>query len=104
MAPKDEDRAAILARRQRFVTAALAGITTSTLATACPCLDVEPPPDETDSETDDETDHATAAEHDGTAGSSGSSGSGGNASSGSSSGGGATGPATTDGSGTASEG
>lgn len=78
MAPKDEDRAAILARRQRFVTAALAGITTSTLATACPCLDVDVPPDETDSDTDDATDDATTAatENDGTAGSGGSESSG----------------------------
>lgn len=36
------DREAILARRQRFVTAALAGLTTSTLATACPCLKAAP--------------------------------------------------------------
>ncbi len=39
------DREAILARRQRFFVAALAGLTTSTLATACrpqPCLRVEP--------------------------------------------------------------
>jgi hypothetical protein len=39
------DREAILARRQRFVVAALAGLTTSTLATACrpqPCLRMVP--------------------------------------------------------------
>ena len=36
------DRAAILARRQRFVTATLAGLTTSALATACPCLKTMP--------------------------------------------------------------
>ncbi|MEM7154207.1 MAG: hypothetical protein AAF799_15285 [Myxococcota bacterium] len=41
--PDDQERrerAAILARRQRFVSAALTGITTSTLATACACLNV----------------------------------------------------------------
>lgn len=37
------DREAILARRRRFVAAALTGLTTSTLATACPCLKVLPP-------------------------------------------------------------
>lgn len=48
----DVDRAAILARRRRFVAAALTGLTTSTLATACPCLKVAPdepippPPDD----------------------------------------------------------
>ncbi len=39
------DREAILARRQRFVVAALAGLTTGTLTTACrpqPCLRVDP--------------------------------------------------------------
>jgi hypothetical protein len=36
------DREAILARRRRFVVAALTGITTSTLATACPCLKIAP--------------------------------------------------------------
>lgn len=39
----DQDREAILARRRRFVTAALTGLTTSTLATACPCLKAMPP-------------------------------------------------------------
>lgn len=38
------DREAILARRQRFVAATLAGLTTSALATACPCLKVAPAP------------------------------------------------------------
>jgi hypothetical protein len=40
------DRAAILARRNRFVTAALsglAGVAGTTLATACPCLDYPAP-------------------------------------------------------------
>jgi hypothetical protein len=50
-APKDDDgparsdREAIMARRQRFVAAALAGLTTSMLPTACrpqPCLRVQP--------------------------------------------------------------
>ena len=36
------DREAILARRRRFVAAALTGLTTSTLATACPCLKIAP--------------------------------------------------------------
>ncbi|MCX4244436.1 hypothetical protein [Paraliomyxa miuraensis] len=36
------DREAILARRRRFVAATLTGLTTSTLATACPCLKVAP--------------------------------------------------------------
>jgi hypothetical protein len=36
------DREAILARRRRFVAAALTGLTTSTLATACPCLKMAP--------------------------------------------------------------
>ena len=55
------ERAAILARRQRFVAAALSGITTSTLATACACLKVatvESPaaaPDAGESEADDLT-------------------------------------------------
>ena len=38
-----EDRETILARRTRFVAAAIAGLTTSTLATACPCLKVAAP-------------------------------------------------------------
>ncbi|MCA9654778.1 MAG: hypothetical protein H6712_30580 [Myxococcales bacterium] len=43
---RDLDREAILARRRRFVAAALTGLTTSTLATACPCLKVaQPDPD-----------------------------------------------------------
>ena len=37
------DREAILARRRRFVAAAITGLTTSTLATACPCLKVDQP-------------------------------------------------------------
>ena len=62
--PDDDERrerAAILARRQRFVAAALSGITTSTLATACACLKVatvESPaaaPDAGESEADDLT-------------------------------------------------
>lgn len=36
------DREAILAPRRRFVAAALTGLTTSTLATACPCLKYAP--------------------------------------------------------------
>jgi hypothetical protein len=45
------DREAILARRRRFVVAALTGITTSTLATACPCLKIDTgPPPEPDSD------------------------------------------------------
>lgn len=44
------DREAILARRRRFVVAALTGITTSTLATACPCLKVDPGPPEPESD------------------------------------------------------
>ncbi len=58
------DRDAILARRRRFVAAALGGLTTSTLATACPCLDVAgpmPPETETEGETQGETDNATGA-------------------------------------------
>jgi len=43
------DREAILARRRRFIAATLTGLTTSTLATACPCLKMAPshppPPD-----------------------------------------------------------
>ena len=52
------DREAILARRRRFVSTALTGITTSTLATACPCLDVVAPPSEPQepaAEADDKT-------------------------------------------------
>lgn len=47
-APEDEDprarvdREAIMARRRRWVAATLTGLTTSTLATACPCLKVAP--------------------------------------------------------------
>ena len=61
--PKDDDRAAILARRNHFISRALDGIdslrgdanertkrrtraavlTVSSLAIACPCLDVAPP-------------------------------------------------------------
>ncbi|MCA9654780.1 MAG: hypothetical protein H6712_30590 [Myxococcales bacterium] len=37
------DREAILARRRRFVVATLTGLTTSTLATACPCLKMAAP-------------------------------------------------------------
>lgn len=65
MSEDELDRDAILARRRRFITASLAGVATSTLATACPCLDVAPtnPPEtdgeDTDGETDGETDGAT---------------------------------------------
>jgi hypothetical protein len=37
------DREAILARRRRFAAAALTGLATSTLATACPCLKMAVP-------------------------------------------------------------
>lgn len=39
--PDDPDRAAIVARRRRFVTAALAGLATTGTATACPCLKID---------------------------------------------------------------
>ena len=66
MSEDELDREAILARRRRFITASLAGVATSTLATACPCLDVAPqPPAETEGETEGgetegETDGTTA--------------------------------------------
>jgi hypothetical protein len=47
------ERAAILARRNRFVTTALAGlagITGTTLATACPCLKMAAPEPEPSSD------------------------------------------------------
>ncbi len=55
MSEDELDREAILARRRRFITASLAGVATSTLATACPCLDVAPTqPPETDGDTEGE--------------------------------------------------
>ncbi len=69
----DFDRAAILARRRRFVAAALTGLTTSTLATACPCLKVAPdepmPPPDDSGESASATDTEGASSGDGASGS-----------------------------------
>ncbi len=46
--PSDPDRAAILARRQRFIALALAGLAGATTLDGCapkPCLDVSTPQD-----------------------------------------------------------
>jgi len=41
----DRNRAAILARRSRYIALALLGTTTAVNATACACLEPLPPPD-----------------------------------------------------------
>ena len=57
-----QDREAILARRRRFVAATLTGLTTSTLATACPCLKAAPPePEPRPSTQGDESEEADDA-------------------------------------------
>ncbi|MCA9710235.1 MAG: hypothetical protein KDK70_30625 [Myxococcales bacterium] len=59
------DRDAILARRRRFVAAALTGLTTSTLATACPCLKVaqpEPEPEPSTGEGEGSSDSTTSGD------------------------------------------
>lgn len=60
------DREAILARRQRFIAATLAGLTTSTLATACPCLKTMPadPGPDAAAPADAEEQEQDEAEHD----------------------------------------
>lgn len=47
--PDDPDRAAILARRQRFVAVAMSGLATG-LCAACPCLKMAVPDDEVERE------------------------------------------------------
>jgi len=56
------DREAILARRRRFIAATLTGLTTSTLATACPCLKMapsHPPPPDSEGEDGDAAEDAS---------------------------------------------